>query len=344
MASPLSRRDLVERCLASGALFLAPSLPLGLARPLFAADVARALPRRRTRSGRSTRGRRHDVDARARRRRACRSRSRASSSTRAASGSQGAFLELWHASSAGLYDNEGYLYRGIVEAGSKGAYEFRPCFPATTWGASASTSITSCRPRSQAPRHPALLRDRPRLRRRPGPELPQGSAHHEPRARPARVPSGDLGTARAGALRDLPRARLTWAGRPTTRSPRLKSARSRSRPRATLSRPRSPTGRCGSTGRAGTCAGPGRPARRDSPPWRSPGAGGSRGSAGDGRVVVVDSSATGASSARSPRTPTRSTRSRCRVTARCSGRRPRRPPRSGRGRNSTLHGRFGCSG
>jgi protocatechuate 3,4-dioxygenase beta subunit len=129
MASPLSRRDLVERCLATGALFLAPSLPLGLARPLFADEAARAVtphadlgPFYKRRAPRTsalapegapgvpltvegvvldTRGERLE----------------------------GAVLELWHASSAGLYDNEGYLYRGIVEAGSKGAYEFRSVLP-----------------------------------------------------------------------------------------------------------------------------------------------------------------------------------------------------------------------
>lgn len=129
MASPISRRELVERCLATGALLLAPSIPLSLARPLFAADVAypptppnelgpfykRRAPRTSALAPEGapgvpltvegvvldTRGERLD----------------------------GAILELWHASSAGLYDNEGYLYRGIVEAGSKGAYEFRSVLP-----------------------------------------------------------------------------------------------------------------------------------------------------------------------------------------------------------------------
>ncbi len=129
MASPLSRRELVERCLASGALLLAPSVSLGLARPLFAADVAvrptppnelgpfykRKAPKTSTLAPEGAPGVPLMVegvvlDTRGER-------------------LEGAVLELWHASNAGLYDNEGYLYRGMVETGSKGAYEFRSVLP-----------------------------------------------------------------------------------------------------------------------------------------------------------------------------------------------------------------------
>ena len=124
-----SRRDLMERCLATGALLLAPSLPLGLARPLFAADVAypptppnelgpfykRKAPKTAILAPEGAPGVPLTVegvvlDTRGER-------------------LEGAMLELWHASSAGLYDNEGYLYRGVVEAGSKGVYEFRSVLP-----------------------------------------------------------------------------------------------------------------------------------------------------------------------------------------------------------------------
>ena len=43
MPSSLSRRELVERCLSAGALFLAPALPLAVAMPLLADEAARAV-------------------------------------------------------------------------------------------------------------------------------------------------------------------------------------------------------------------------------------------------------------------------------------------------------------
>jgi protocatechuate 3,4-dioxygenase beta subunit len=129
MASPLSRRELVERCLATGALFLAPALPLGVAEPLLADEAAHAptphnelgpfykrkAPKTAVLAPEGAPGVPLTVggvvlDTRGER-------------------LEGAVLELWHASSAGLYDNEGYLYRGVVEAGAKGAYEFRSVLP-----------------------------------------------------------------------------------------------------------------------------------------------------------------------------------------------------------------------
>ena len=130
MASPLSRRELVERCLATGALF---------SRRRFRSVVAAAAPRGR---GRARRSRRTNELGPFYKRKAPRT------SMLAPEGApgvpltvegvvldtrgerlEGAVLELWHASSAGLYDNDGYLYRGVVEAGSKGAYEFRSVLP-----------------------------------------------------------------------------------------------------------------------------------------------------------------------------------------------------------------------
>ena len=43
MPTPFSRRELVERCLATGAPVLAPALPLAVATPLLAAEAARAV-------------------------------------------------------------------------------------------------------------------------------------------------------------------------------------------------------------------------------------------------------------------------------------------------------------
>lgn len=129
MPTPLSRRELVERCLSAGALFLAPALPLAVATPLFADEAARAVtppnelgpfykkkaPRTTTLAPEGAVGVPLTVDG-------------VVLDTRGEL-LQGAVLELWHASSAGLYDNEGYLYRAAVEAGPKGAYEFRTVLP-----------------------------------------------------------------------------------------------------------------------------------------------------------------------------------------------------------------------
>jgi len=129
MTSPLSRRELVERCLATGALFLAPTLPLSLASPLLAAEAARpATPHA-------------DLGP-------FYKRKAPMTSILAPEGApglpltvegvvldtrgeqlEGALLELWHASAAGLYDNEGFQYRGELLAGPKGAYEFRSVLP-----------------------------------------------------------------------------------------------------------------------------------------------------------------------------------------------------------------------
>src|SRR5512140_352956 len=129
MPTPLSRRELVERCLSAGALFLAPTLPLGVAMPLLAEEAARPVtphaelgpfykrksPKTTTLAPENALGVPLTVDG-------------VVLDTRGEL-LQGAVLELWHASSAGLYDNDGYLYRGVVEAGAKGAYEFRSVLP-----------------------------------------------------------------------------------------------------------------------------------------------------------------------------------------------------------------------
>lgn len=129
MPTPLSRRELVERCLSAGALFLAPALPLGVAMPLLAEETARPVtphadlgpfykrkaPKTTTLAPEGAVGVPLTVDG-------------VVLDTRGEL-LQGAVLELWHASSAGLYDNDGTLYRGLVEAGAKGAYEFRTVLP-----------------------------------------------------------------------------------------------------------------------------------------------------------------------------------------------------------------------
>lgn len=129
MPTPLSRRELVERCLSAGALFLAPALPLGVALPLLAEEAARPVtphadlgpfykrgaPKTTTLAPEGAVGVPLTVDG-------------VVLDTRGEL-LQGAVLELWHASSAGLYDNDGTLYRGLVEAGAKGAYEFRTVLP-----------------------------------------------------------------------------------------------------------------------------------------------------------------------------------------------------------------------
>ncbi len=129
MASLLSRRELVERCLATGALKLAPALPLGFAAPLLADEVAHA-PTPSNELGPFYKRRAPKT--------AVLAPEGAPGVPLTVEGVvldthgerlEGAVLELWHASGAGLYDNEGYLYRGVVEAGSKGAYEFRSVLP-----------------------------------------------------------------------------------------------------------------------------------------------------------------------------------------------------------------------
>lgn len=129
MPSSLSRRELVERCLATGALFLAPALPLSVASPLLADEAAhpvtphadlgpfykRRAPRTSMLAPEGAPGVPLTVegvvlDTRGER-------------------LAGALLELWHSSSAGLYDNEGFQYRGALESGPKGVYEFRSVLP-----------------------------------------------------------------------------------------------------------------------------------------------------------------------------------------------------------------------
>jgi protocatechuate 3,4-dioxygenase beta subunit len=129
MPMDLSRRELVERCLATGALFLAPSLPLAFASPLLADDVANpATP--------------HAELGPFYKRRAPHTLALAPAGapgvplrvegvvldTRGDK-LEGALLEVWHASAAGLYDNDGYLYRGAIDAGTGGVYAFDTVLP-----------------------------------------------------------------------------------------------------------------------------------------------------------------------------------------------------------------------
>jgi protocatechuate 3,4-dioxygenase beta subunit len=129
MPMPLSRRELVERCLATGALFLAPALPFSVASPLLADEVAhtvtphaelgpfykRKAPKTAALAPADAAGVPLTVDG-------------VVLDTRGER-LEGAVLELWHASSAGLYDNDGYLYRGTLETGAKGSYEFQTVLP-----------------------------------------------------------------------------------------------------------------------------------------------------------------------------------------------------------------------
>ncbi len=41
----------------------------------------------------------------------------------------GALVEVWHASHAGVYDNQGYLYRGQLNAADNGSYAFETVMP-----------------------------------------------------------------------------------------------------------------------------------------------------------------------------------------------------------------------
>lgn len=129
MPAPLSRRELLERCLASGALFLAPAVPLSLASPLFAAEVAHP-PTPRAELGPFYKKSAPHVSSLA--------PSGAPGVPLAVEGVvldtrgerlEGALVEVWHASAAGLYDNEGFQYRGAVEAGPKGTYAFDTVLP-----------------------------------------------------------------------------------------------------------------------------------------------------------------------------------------------------------------------
>ncbi len=131
MALSLSRRDLLEKCAAAGLLILAP--------PLRAYELAPHLeegalaPRKPTppnvlgpfyKKRAPLTGKLAPADA--------------PGLPLAVSGQvfdtrgeilAGALVEVWHASHAGIYDNQGYLYRGQVAAVEKGKYSFESVMP-----------------------------------------------------------------------------------------------------------------------------------------------------------------------------------------------------------------------
>jgi len=131
MFVPLSRRDLLEKCAAAGLLLLAPPLRVsGIASHFEEGAMA---PRKATPGNelgpfykkRAPRTDRLAPEA-------------APGLPLAVSGrvfdtrgavQTGALLEIWHASHAGIYDNQGYLYRGQLVAGDEGRYGFESVMP-----------------------------------------------------------------------------------------------------------------------------------------------------------------------------------------------------------------------
>jgi protocatechuate 3,4-dioxygenase beta subunit len=131
MGFSLSRRDLLEKCAAAGLLILAPPLKAFELAPHF--EEGELAPRHPTppnalgpfykkRSPRSTKlapagaaGLPLGVSGQV-------------FDTRGAI-LAGALLEIWHASHAGVYDNQGYLYRGQLTAAEKGTYSFESVMP-----------------------------------------------------------------------------------------------------------------------------------------------------------------------------------------------------------------------
>ena len=131
MAFPLSRRDLLEKCAAAGLLILAPSLRAFELAPFF--DEGTLAPRKPTPV--------NDLGP-FYKKRAPRSEHLAPAGALglplAVSGQvfdtrgailRGALIEIWHASHAGVYDNQGYMYRGQLSAAEKGAYSFESILP-----------------------------------------------------------------------------------------------------------------------------------------------------------------------------------------------------------------------
>jgi protocatechuate 3,4-dioxygenase beta subunit len=128
---PLSRRDLLEKCAAAGLLLVAPPLKVaGLASHF---EEGALTPRKATPGNelgpfykkRAPRTGKLAPDA-------------APGLPLAVSGQvfdtrgavlTGAILEVWHASHAGIYDNQGYLYRGQLVAGDEGRYGFESVMP-----------------------------------------------------------------------------------------------------------------------------------------------------------------------------------------------------------------------
>lgn len=127
----LSRRDLLEKCAAAGLLLVAPPLRVaGLASYFEEGALA---PRKATPSNelgpfykkRAPRTGKLAPDA-------------APGLPMAVSGQvwdtrgtivTGALLEIWHASHAGIYDNQGYAYRGQLATGEGGTYAFESVLP-----------------------------------------------------------------------------------------------------------------------------------------------------------------------------------------------------------------------
>ena len=131
MPASLSRRDLLEKCAAAGLLLVAPPLKIaGLASRFEEGTVA---PRPATpvnELGPFYKKRAPHTDHLA--------PEHAPGLPLAVSGQvfdtrgavlTGALVEVWHASHAGVYDNQGYLYRGQLLAGDEGRYGFQSVMP-----------------------------------------------------------------------------------------------------------------------------------------------------------------------------------------------------------------------
>ncbi len=131
MPAPLSRRDLLEKCAAAGLLLIAPPFKaaalaahfqegsLAPRKPTPGNELGPFYKKRAPRSGKlapeaapglplAVSGRVFD--------------------TRGAI-LAGALVEVWHASHAGIYDNQGYLYRGQLVAENEGKFAFDSVMP-----------------------------------------------------------------------------------------------------------------------------------------------------------------------------------------------------------------------
>ena len=131
MPAPLSRRDLLEKCAAAGLLLVAPPLEIAALASRF--EEGALAPRAATPSNElgpfyKKRAPRTDHLA----------PEHAPGLPLAVSGRvfdtrgavlTGALVEVWHASHAGVYDNQGYLYRGQLVAGEEGRYGFESVMP-----------------------------------------------------------------------------------------------------------------------------------------------------------------------------------------------------------------------
>jgi protocatechuate 3,4-dioxygenase beta subunit len=131
MHAPLSRRDLLERCAAAGLLLVAPPLKIaslashfeeGALAPRHATPPNELGPFYKKRAPHTDRlapegapGLPLEVAGRI-------------FDTRGAA-LTGALIEVWHASHAGIYDNQGYAYRGELVAAGDGGYAFRSVMP-----------------------------------------------------------------------------------------------------------------------------------------------------------------------------------------------------------------------